>query len=233
MKRIIGVERSIVPACDAPLDIYKEILEVTGDLAKVGAYKLGFYLGLTYGLPDIVELTREYTDKPIIYDHQKAGTDIPDTGKKFAEVCSDAGIDAIILFPQSGPETLKAWIDAAKDAELGIIVGGKMTHPKYVASEGGFILDESAERIYMLAAEQGVREFVVPGNDISFIEGIRKKLDALGIEYSLYAPGFVAQGGSISDAGKIAGKSWHAIVGRGLYESDDIENAALKLTSQI
>ena len=44
-------------------------------------YKVGLSLALDCGLPKVVEIAREYTDKPIIYDHLKAGTDIPEVGK--------------------------------------------------------------------------------------------------------------------------------------------------------
>ncbi|MCK4247944.1 MAG: orotidine 5-phosphate decarboxylase, partial [Methanomicrobia archaeon] len=133
--RIIKRDRSVIPACDVPLELYERIVRETADIEGIGGYKVGFFLGLDYGLPKIVEIARKYTDKPVIYDHQKAGTDIPDMGGKFAKICKKAGVDAVILFPQSGPETEKAWIEAAKEEGLGIIVGGLMTHPKYKKSE--------------------------------------------------------------------------------------------------
>ena len=100
MGKIIQRERSIIPACDVPLDSYERIVRDTTDVDGVGAYKVGFELGLGYGLPRVVELTRKYNGKPIIYDHQKAGTDIPDTGKNFARTMKNAGVDAVIFFPQ-------------------------------------------------------------------------------------------------------------------------------------
>lgn len=48
-----------------------------------------------------------------------------------------------------------------------------------------------------------------------------------------YSPGFVAQGGKIDDATKVAGTQWHAIVGRGIYQALDMRNAALEYTSQL
>ncbi|NYZ76758.1 orotidine 5'-phosphate decarboxylase [Candidatus Micrarchaeota archaeon] len=230
---IIGRDRSIVIACDAPLNIYKKILEQTADIGAVGGYKLGFYLGLRHGLPKLVKLTREYTDKPLIYDHQKAATDIPDTGKKFMEVCTDAGIDAVILFPQAGPETEKAWIEAAKGAGLGIIVGGLMTHKAYVKSDGGYIDDGAIIPMYVNAAKLGVTEFVVPGNKPDKITEIRKALEAQGVKPVFHAPGFIAQGGEITDAARAAGERWHAIVGRAVYESKDMRKTVLGLSAQL
>lgn len=233
MDKIIQRERSIIPACDVPLDLYERIVRDTADVDGVGAYKVGFELGLNYGLPRVVELTRKYNGKPIIYDHQKAGTDIPDTGKNFARTMKNARVDAVIFFPQSGPETEKAWIKAAFEQDLGVIIGGLMTHSKYVRSEGGYLADEATMEIYINAAELGVSDFVVPGNRPNDIRRIRETLEQRGVSPTFYAPGFVAQGGSISEATKVAGNSWHAIVGRGIYEAKDIRKAALEHTSQL
>ncbi|MEM2909043.1 MAG: orotidine 5'-phosphate decarboxylase / HUMPS family protein [Candidatus Bilamarchaeaceae archaeon] len=226
---IIKRERSIVIACDVNLKLYERILKETAGMETVGGYKLGFYLALRYGLPKLVKLARKYTDKPLIYDHQKAATDIPDTGEKFAEVCKNAGVDGVILFPHAGPETEKEWIDAAKRFGLGVIVGGLMTHKGYLKSDGGYIDDDAVRSMYLNAAKQGVNEFVVPGNKPDKIAEIKNMLETEGVEPVFYAPGFIAQGGKISDAAKIAGKSWHAIVGRAVYEAKDIKNAVKEL----
>jgi len=231
--RIIKRDRSVIPACDVPLELYERIVRETADIEGIGGYKVGFFLGLDYGLPKIVEIARKYTDKPIIYDHQKAGTDIPDMGGKFAKICKKAGVDAVILFPQSGPETEKAWIEAAKEEGLGVIVGGLMTHPKYKKSEGGFLADESILEMYLIAADLGVKDFVVPGNRPDDIRRIREALEEKEIAPRFYAPGFVAQGGEITEATKVAGDHWHAIVGRGIYKAEDIKKAALEYTSKI
>jgi len=230
---IIKQKRSIIPACDVSLKVYEEIVKETAGIDGVGAYKVGFQLGLLYGLPKVVKIARKYSDKPVIYDHQKAGTDIPDTGKNFAETLASAGVDAVILFPQAGPETERAWIQAAQQEGLGVIVGGWMTHAKYVASEGGYLLDAAVFDIYRNAAREGVSDYVVPGNKPDIIAKIRALLEGEGVKPVFYAPGFVAQGGAISDAAKAAGERWHAIVGRGIYATDDIRAAATNLTRML
>ena len=55
----------------------------------------------------------------------------------------------------------------------------------------------------------------------------------LGDSLSFYAPGFVAQGGVITETGKAAGKKWHAIVGRGVYAAKNIHIAAKEMISQL
>lgn len=234
MKAIIKIDRSIIPACDVPsIGKYSEIVRETAGIKKVGGYKIGFELGLRYGLGALVKAAREYSDKPIIYDHQKAGTDIPDTGKKFCEACLETGVDAVIFFPQAGPETEKAWINAAKELDLGVIVGGEMTHKGYLEKEGGFLRNNAPREIYSIAADLGVKDFVVPGNRPESIKSYRELLEGKGIEPIFYSPGLVAQGGEISESGKAAGKKWHAIIGRGIYEAKDMKKAAEELAAKL
>jgi len=233
-QKIIKQERSVIPACDVPtLEEFEILVKETASVKGIGGYKIGFELGLGYGLEKVVKMARKYTNKPIIYDHQKAGTDIPDTGKNFAEVCKKAEVDAVIFFPQSGPETERAWIYHALDKGLKVIVGGRMTHPAYAVSEGGFITDEGALEMYRIAAKVGINNFVVPGNKPEIIEQIRGVVEAEGVNPIFYAPGFIAQGGNISDAAKVAGDRFHGIVGRGIYQAVDKKAAAIEHTSQL
>jgi len=232
--RIIKYDRSVIPACDVTtLEGLKKLVEQTHDVKGIGGYKIGLALGLSFGLPKIVEVIREFTDLPIIYDHQKAGTDIPALGQKFAKVCKDAGVNAVILFPQSGPATEEAWIKACQEVGLEVLIGGEMTHPKYKKSEGGFIADEALDDIYLNAAKLGVTNFVVPGNRIERIKHYRSILESVVNELTFFAPGFVAQGGEITEAAKATGKFWHAIVGRGIYRAEDMRKAAEELTSKL
>ncbi|MCK5233618.1 MAG: orotidine 5'-phosphate decarboxylase [Candidatus Aenigmarchaeota archaeon] len=233
MNTIISSDRSIIIACDVSVEKFEELVKETCNIDGIGGYKVGFQLGLSEGLPKIVALARKYTKKPIIYDHQKAGTDIPNTGKNFAEVCKNAGIDAVIFFPQAGPKTQEAWIESAKNAGLGVIVGGIMTHQAYLKKDGGYLDDDAVRKIYVNAAQQGVTDFVVPGNKPEVIKEIKALLEKEDISPIFYAPGFVAQGGRISDAALAAGNKWHAIVGRGIYNAEDYRKAAIEHTKEI
>lgn len=233
-QKVISSEKSIIPACDvSTLEDFDALVSETYDVEGIGGYKIGFDLGLGFGLQKVVSVVRKYTNKPVIYDHQKAATDTPHTGKNFAKVCKEAGVNTIILFPQAGPETERAWIYHALNQNLNIIVGGRMTHPAYAVSEGGFLSDEGALEIYRIAARAGINNFVVPGNKSEVIKEIRELIENEGISPVFYAPGFVAQGGKIEEATKVAGNSWHAIVGRGIYQAQDKKAAAIEHTSHL
>jgi orotidine-5'-phosphate decarboxylase len=221
---------SLIPACDVELDRFEEIVVKTTDLAEVGAYKIGAVLGLSVGLPTVVATARRHTNKPLIYDHQKAGTEIPDTAKPFMKTLAGAGVDAVILFPFAGPTAERAWIEAAQEAGLDVIVGAHMTHSNFVENDNGYIPAKSIERIFRLAATVGVKHYVVPGNNPAAIAAIRMQLGADVPDPVFYAPGFSSQGGEIAAAREAAARRWHAIVGRAIYEASDVRLAVENLS---
>ena len=198
------------------------IVKETADLKGVCGFKIGFCLGLTHGLPHTVDRLRRLTKLPIIYDHQKAGTDIPETAESFVQACS--AVDRIILFPQAGPKSLEAWVKAVQKAKKVVIVGGEMTHKGYKAREEGYITDVAPITIYRSAVKQGVTDFVVPANKTDSVGFYRMLLESSGIVPTLYLVGLVDQGGSIREAGKTAGPYWHAICGTAIYNPNKKES---------
>ena len=211
--------RKIIPALDVTdLSRIEKLVRQIDHLESIYGYKIGFSLGLTHGLPKAAETIRRISAKPLIYDHQKAATDIPDTGKLFAGTMKDSGMDEVILFPQAGPATLRAWVEAMNEQELTVIVGGIMTHPQFVASEGGFIRDEAVTEIYRSAFELGVRRFVVP---LTKPQAVRKLYEEAGLNETciFYSPGYGKQGGDPSRFDFIRSHYW--IIGRSLLQAED------------
>jgi len=232
--RIVERDKGIIPACDVPLAKFRQIVKETADTDTVTAYKVGL-MSLIGGLDKWVKTAREYTDKPIIYDHQKAGNDIPDMGSKFAQVMKKAGVDAAILFPFTGPLTESEWIKALYEEGVEPIVGGEMTHPFFKLVEGGYIPEEKCMEIYLRAACAGVNNFVVPGNKPEQVEKYRTAIESEvdEINPTFYSPGFVKQGGRIQDAAKVAGDRWNAIVGRAITKAKDTRSAVNELSSEL
>ena len=73
----------IIPALDnATLDGVLKTVEACAAIEGVVGFKIGLTTALQLGLSKAVSTIREITDLPIIYDHQKAGADIPDMGEK-------------------------------------------------------------------------------------------------------------------------------------------------------
>jgi orotidine-5'-phosphate decarboxylase len=232
--KIIQRDRGLIPACDAPLERVEEVARQTADIDAVTAYKVGLH-ALIGGLDRWVERIRAHTNKPIIYDHQKAGNDIPDMGVKFAKIMAKAGVNAAILFPFTGHLTQSEWTKALYEEGIEPIVGAEMTHPNFKVSEGGYIPDEKLVEMYLRAACSGVNNFVVPGNKPEQVEKYRTAIEAEvpRIRPTFYSPGFVKQGGKIEDAAKVAGPRWNAIVGRAIMEASDARAAALELATAL
>ncbi len=229
---IIKLNKSIIPSCDvSDLTKLKNLIKETCSVKGVGAYKIGLELCIPYGICHVVDAIRKQTDLPIIYDHQKAATDIPELGEKFAKAVK--GVDAVILFPFAGPETERAWIKACRKEKLGVIVGGEMTHRGFLEREGGFISEKEALKIYEIAAKEKINDFVVPGNKPEKIRLYKAFLEARGVKPIFYSPGLIAQGGDITESAKAAGNYWHAIVGRALYNAKDINKAAKELVRNL
>ncbi len=239
-KSLINRNRSVIPALDGTYAQSHQITRALRGLGKIEAFKIGFAPALGEGLRKTMEMLKEEFGPEVvgIYDHQKAANDIPETGAEYARTLKNAGVQSGILFPFTGPETQGKWTKSVQDAGLVPIVGGIMTHPHFLVSEGGYIADDAPERIFDLAIEQDVRHFVVPGNKPEWVKKLYAKLvSALGEgNFTLYAPGFVAQGGDISESGALAGQNFHAIVGRGIAEkktSAEMREAAIWLTRQL
>jgi orotidine-5'-phosphate decarboxylase len=227
----ISPEKSIVLAADVePAEFHGLVQSVAG--TGLGGIKIGFEVGLGMGLKRASEIVREADNHiSVIYDHQKAGNDIPDTGKNFARAMYDGEVDAAILFPFTGKPVEEKWIKELQDQHIGVIVGAEMTHPGIT----DFIRERAFREMFEGAVELGVTEFVVPGNKPDKVKLYREFFDQqLGAgNFDLYAPGFVAQGGEISEAGQQAGKKFHAIVGRGIYEAEDPRAATQTYVEQI
>lgn len=239
-QKIISAKKSVIVAADVPnLGGLANLAEAIAGIDGIGGIKLGLTLAMQ-DLMAAVSAVRKSLGPvfPIIYDHQKAGNDIPDMGKQFAATLKQSGVNAAILFPFTGPATQEAWTKACFDAGLQVLTGGMMTHPQFLVSEGGYIADEAVERIYRLACNLGVKHFVVPGNKIHWVKRIRQVLvEELGEgNFVLYAPGFITQKGDISECGQAAGNEWHAIVGSAIYKQpsqDEQRKAAVEVTRQI
>ncbi|MBM4355748.1 MAG: hypothetical protein FJ109_18485 [Deltaproteobacteria bacterium] len=215
-----GTKRfGLMPALDLDeLDDAVRAVASVGRLDAICGFKVGFSLGLGFGLPEVVRRLRAVTDKPIIYDHQKGGTDIPETGPLFARAMAKAQVDAAILFPQAGPKTLAAWVGALEQQGVGVIVGGVMTHPGYLKSEGGYLDDDAVAGIYSHAVEAGVRSFVLPLTRPQAAERIVER-SGIAAGWTCYSPGFGAQQGDPSRFGFV--RRHVLIVGRALLSAAD------------
>ncbi len=238
--RLMKTNQSLIVALDA--DTPQKNLDVVcamQGLSGIGGFKVGFGLSL-HGLKSQVSIIRSAygSATTLIYDHQKGCTDIPETGELFAKTVKEAGVDAAIMFPLTGPESQKDWTKAFFAVGLRPIIGLAMTHKRFFVSEGGYISDAAPIQAFKLAASQGVRDFVVPGTKLEWVDRMRTLLEEeLGVgNFVLYAPGFISQGGDITECGRAAGRYFHPIVGSAIYKKDtraDMRTAAELATAKL
>jgi orotidine-5'-phosphate decarboxylase len=194
-------------------------------------YKLGSLLALRHGLPAVVRAARALTDKPLFYDHQKAGLDIPSMASEFVLACRDAGVDALILFPLAGPAAVDAFVGATLKAGLLPIVGGALPVPDYLTTGGGYVAADGPARIAARAFELGARDFIVPATDTAAIRHHAQVF--AGKDTRLFLPGIGPLGGEIGRAFAAAPACARvAIVGRGIYADPNPGAAARRLAGQ-
>lgn len=210
------MDKALIVVADVrTLTELKKIVQDTKNISGVEGYKIGFSLCLTNGIQEVVKTIKQLTDLSIIFDFQKAGNDIPLLADLFADTVVVQGIDSVILFPFAGALTQKRWTEKLIKRNVTVIVGGHMTQDEFLVSEGGYIADDSPKKIYELAAKQGIRNFVMPGNKLKFVKKYIRLLDKLiGVgNYTVWSPGFINQHGVLEKFVKVAGPKYRIILG--------------------
>lgn len=222
----------VIIACDVKsVDELKNLVISTAGIEGIVGYKLGFMLGLQYGLPEIVSLVKDESDLPVIYDYQKAGTDIPEMAENFSWVMKTAKVDSAIIFPQAGPATHEAFVNALKKAGVIPMVGGEMTHPRFLEKDGGYIRNDAPDDIYKLALQLGVEYFIVPGNKPDSVKKYAELLAEANPKFCM--PGIGRQGGGIEAAFSACSDfDAYAIIGAAIYKSPDVKVAAKKFCEE-
>jgi orotidine-5'-phosphate decarboxylase len=231
----LKVSKGIIVAADvSTITDLKKLADLSSQVPEVAAIKVGFSLALRYGLPSVVRAVNEVCSLPVIYDHQKAATDIPAMGKPFAKVCHDAGVQGVIFFPHAGPKTLEAFVSSAFESDLVPIVGLAMTHEAYLQSEGGFIIDSAPNAICEVAIDHNVRSFVLPGTKVDIVKHFADGPLAEIQPATIMMPGIGSQGGSIARAFEAAqGHNPFAIIGSAVYNATDPKKALESFAEEI
>jgi len=238
MQKIIPAPKSLIVAMDVDGAWFYDLMAALELVESIGAVKFGFFQSNT-GLESCVELARcTLGNIPIIYEHQRIGSGVPEAASKFAKTLKRAGVDAVIIYPFTGPKVQENWTKSLQDEGLAVFIGGVMTHDTFLVSEGGYVADEAVLKIYSLAIEQGIDHFLVPGNKLHWVKSIKNLLDhELGPgKYVLCGNGFIRQGGDLFSCLELVGNQLHAIIGSAIYEHKSIEEmrkAAVLLSNQL
>jgi orotidine-5'-phosphate decarboxylase len=236
MAKAFSGAMGVVPALD--IDSHEQFELVVKSTTKVDGvvgYKLGLTTVLRFGLDESVRRLRDLTDLPILYDHQKAGPDMPDMAKKFTAMCAQAGVDGLILFPVAGPTAVDGFVGEAVKAGIAPVVGGEIPVPDYCASGGGYMLDDALDRILQRSTAAKADHFVLPAHDMAKVKRWSNWIGANVVNATVFLTGFGSLGGTIEGAFAAASKCKrrYAIVGRLITQSTDPGGAARKLFEQM
>jgi len=165
---------------DPEISNIEDVISITKELSFVAGYKLGARPVIKNGLRDISNLIKEQTSKPLLYDHQKFGNEVP-------EICSgdildnikDSGIDGIVVLPLAGRKVLGSIVNKCSKIKLLPVVCGDLSYEGYFSSEGGYIENDTQQKIYIDAANLGVSHFIMSCNRIERIKIYCHQMDAI------------------------------------------------------
>lgn len=238
MKGVDRLDRAVglIPALDMEsLDAFDRVVETTSKVDGVVGYKLGLTTVLRLGLFEAVRRIRALTDLAVIYDHQKAGPDMPDMGPKFVALCREAKVDGLILFPVAGPKAISTFVGGAVKAGLFPVVGGEIPVPDYTVGGGGFVADDALDRIVRLSAEVGARHFVLPANDPETVARRAAWILEHVTQPVVVLTGFGPLGGDVGSAFKAAAgcPTRLAVMGRNVYAAADPAEAAKRIVGEM
>lgn len=148
-----------------------DAIDATNSIPFVVGYKIGALPVLEAGLKDTLRSIRKISSKPLLYDHQKLGSDLPDIYKgRILDLIKSYGADGVFLFPLGGKEVLEAIINKCIEIELIPVVCGDLSYKGFFAEEGGYIDIDVQQRIYLDAASYGVSHFMMSCNRVDRIK---------------------------------------------------------------
>ncbi|TCK19915.1 orotidine 5'-phosphate decarboxylase [Pseudonocardia endophytica] len=229
----MGAEPShgVIPALDVSgIDEVLRLVEATTGIDGVVGYKISQRTVLEIGLVDAVRALRTVTDRPLYYDHQKAGLDVPSNGAGFASAVASARVDGVIVFPVAGPTAVRGFVRGALDHGVRPIVGAALPLPDFTISGGGWLHDDVLARVAALALAEGARDVVVPAHDLRQLETVTGELTDGGQDPTFFLPGIGAEGSPLAAAfSAVRGPRAHAIVGRAIHADPDPAAATRRL----
>ncbi len=153
------------------LSTLERIINACRDLPYVAGFKVNSEITLINGLNDVISTAKKQTEKPLIFDHQKFGSDTPETySGSLLDTIKASGVDGLVVFPLSGRIVLETIIDKCLKIDLLPIVSGDLSYTGYFNDEGGYIYSDTQQRIYLEAASIGVSHFMMSCNRLDRIK---------------------------------------------------------------
>lgn len=160
----------LISISSADLSIIEKVIAGCNKLPYIAGFKINSEVTLINGLKNVVSSVKRYTEKPLIYDHQKFGSDMPEIyTESLFDTIKASGVDGLVVFPLSGKKVLEVIVDKCLKIDLLPIVSGDLSYKGYFNDEGGYIYGDTQQRIYLEAASIGVSHFMMSCNRIERI----------------------------------------------------------------
>ena len=123
---------SIILALDIPIKQAEKLMQMLKPVEdKIAALKIGSLQIMEIGLKKAIADLRVFTELPVIYDHQKGCTDIPEIVGQQVEMAANSGADMCIAVPHgAGPKSLESFVNTCKRHNVLPAVLLEMTHPE-------------------------------------------------------------------------------------------------------
>jgi len=220
-----SIKPGLIPSLDVPFEQISGLLISNIDDIRIQgkkpiyAIKIGALLELE-GLKNVVSHIRNYSQLPIIVDHQKLA-DIPSIISQFVEKLATCEVDGAILLGYVGPSSITTFVESCQNYGLANYIVAEMSH------EGAstYIKEDTPRKIASLARELKATGIVCPATKPETIQKCAAIIK--GSSLGIMSPGHGPQGGK-ADAAIQAGADW-IVIGREFYTSDNPKQSLINL----
>jgi orotidine-5'-phosphate decarboxylase len=219
-----SVKPGLIPSLDVPLDqlafLLSDLDEISiKDRNPIYALKVGALLEME-GLKHVVSTIRQYTQLPIIIDHQKLA-DIPSIIIKFVEKIAALECDGVILLGYVGPTSITTFVESCQAQGLASYIVAEMSHE----GASAYIQEETPLQIAKLALDLKATGIVCPATKPKSIQKCAEVIK--GSQLGIMSPGHGPQGGG-ADSAVSAGADW-VVIGRSFYTSSSPKQTLINL----
>ena len=240
----------IIVACDfINLERLGSVIGHVDNIEGVVGYSIGPTYSADNSLNNVFRCMSSMTGKPILYNHQAAGSGSPAIMGDFVSMVSGVGFSGAVITPYAGPDASMKLISKLREKNVEPIVCGSDNVLDLTEGDSldrgedriGYLHDNAPYLMFRDGAEFGADNFFLPAARPSEIPHFKAAVED-GIKRSgrKSDPSFIVfgigrQGGSLEPALMALGdvKRKYALIGDAVYNAADIRKAAEEFCRKI